>query len=159
MGKLHLEFRRLPSPRPVVNEFVPMPPHSVSRLLNRNGAVSLVGLPPVFLAPALLTLANSVQRSAFSSSSAYLHRNRKRGVSAIHRTGPKQQLSASKYPLPQPVAPEDREARQANPNHGLWAFFPQNRHAIPTPEEEYAFGVYMPVYHFYIAVLPLINHP
>ncbi|QVM09632.1 54S ribosomal protein L4 mitochondrial [Coccidioides posadasii str. Silveira] len=122
----------------------PMASRSVISFLYQQGGLSLAELPPAFLAPALYSTKacfNS-QRSQFSTSSspAARDRSRFRGVSAIHRTGPKQPLPVSKYPLPKPASPEQQEKRPANPDHGLWGFFGPNKQAIPTPEEEYAHG-------------------
>ncbi|EEH35296.1 mitochondrial 54S ribosomal protein YmL4 [Paracoccidioides lutzii Pb01] len=122
-----------------------MPSRSVSHLLRQYGGSPLVELPPIFLAPSLQFSLSypSFQCFKFSTTQANsLKRdlNKQRGVSAIHRTGPKHKLSVSKYPLPRPVSPKEQEQRPINPNHGLWGFFGPDRKAIPTPEEEYAHG-------------------
>lgn len=109
------------------------------RLFNSQPGFSLGELPPIFLAPSLQSF--SPQCSKFSTSSRLSKDlNKQRGVSAIHRTGPRHPLSISKFPLPRPAAPQKQDKRETNPNHGLWGFFPENRQAIPTPEDEYAFG-------------------
>ncbi|KAL2834444.1 mitochondrial 39-S ribosomal protein L47 (MRP-L47)-domain-containing protein [Aspergillus cavernicola] len=119
---------------------------SVLRLARQYGAVPMVELPPPYLAPSLHFPMNrsSVQTSNFSSTAATAGRGRdlskSRGVSAIHRTGPKFKLGASKYPLPTPVSPEKLEKRQATPDHGLWGFFPKGREALSTPEYDGAHG-------------------
>lgn len=99
-------------------------------------------LPPIFLAPFLQASAvkPAVQTAAFSSSVARPQRNKSRGVSAIHRTGPRYPLLASKYPLPVPINVE-RAPTDNNPHHGLWGFFPTNRAAVPDPAEERMFGM------------------
>ncbi|PGH12880.1 54S ribosomal protein L4, mitochondrial [Helicocarpus griseus UAMH5409] len=123
-----------------------MPSPSLARLIQQHGGSPLVELPPIFLAPTLqfpLTRP-TFQCSKFSTTHALAAKkkdlNKQRGVSAIHRTGPKNKLSVWKYPLPRPVAPKELEKRPENPDHGLWGFFHPDRKAIPTPEDEYAHG-------------------
>ncbi|KAF3482926.1 mitochondrial 54S ribosomal protein YmL4 [Arthroderma uncinatum] len=109
--------------------------------LARHGGLSLAELPPPFLAPALyspfITLSQS---SKFSTSPSFQDRSKFRGVSAIHRSGLRHRLAASKYPLPTPEDPVRHEAREVNPNHGLWGFFLPNKENFPTPEQEHAHG-------------------
>ncbi|EDN11378.1 mitochondrial 54S ribosomal protein YmL4 [Histoplasma capsulatum] len=123
-----------------------MPSRTITRLVRLYGGTPLVELPPIFLAPALqfpsLHFA-SFQCLKFSTTPApglKLDLSKHRGVSAIHRTGPRYPLSVSKYPLPRPVKPKEQEKRPSNPKHGLWGFFGPDRKPIPTPEEEYAHG-------------------
>ncbi|KAI9883725.1 MAG: 54S ribosomal protein L4 mitochondrial [Watsoniomyces obsoletus] len=67
--------------------------------------------------------------------------NRKRGVSALNRSGPRQPLSVSKEPLPQPVLDPSKRAKfETDENHGLWGFFNKERKALSTPEEDHAHG-------------------
>ncbi|EEQ29320.1 54S ribosomal protein L4 mitochondrial [Microsporum canis] len=109
--------------------------------LARHGGLSLAELPPPFLAPALYApIITLSQSSKFSTSHSFQDRNKQRGVSVIHRSGLKHRLSASKFPLPVPEHPERREARDVNPNHGLWGFFLPNKEVFPTPEQEYSHG-------------------
>ncbi|CAI7653243.1 54S ribosomal protein L4 [Penicillium manginii] len=119
---------------------------SVVSRLARHGGMALSDLPPAYLAPSLhfSTMRNNVQSSNFSTTPVAAARggrdmNRTRGVSAIHRTGPRFKLSASKYPLPQPVSPANIQKR-STPEHGLWAFFPPSREALSVPEFDMDFG-------------------
>lgn len=67
--------------------------------------------------------------------------NRKRGVSAMRSTGPRQKLSVSRWPLPEPVQdPEMLKEKRMHPqfdnrgtaeNHGLWAFFYDKKAMVP----------------------------
>lgn len=123
---------------------------AVSRLV-RHGGMALSELPPAYLAPSLhfSMTRTAVHSSNFSTTPVAAARggrdmNRTRGVSAIHRTGPRFKLSASKYPLPQPVSPENMQARTTNPDHGLWAFFPPSREALSVPEFDMDFGECIP---------------
>ncbi|KAK2881773.1 54S ribosomal protein L4 mitochondrial [Arthroderma sp. PD_2] len=109
--------------------------------LARHGGLSLAELPPPFLAPALYSpIITLSQHSKFSTSSSFQDRNKLRGVSAIHRSGLRHRLTASKYPLPKPENPARHEMRDVNPNHGLWGFFLPNKEDFPTPEQEYSHG-------------------
>ena len=118
--------------------------HSVLKLTSRGGGLPLVDLPPPFLAPSLhFSVARpSVQCSNFSSTTANAARdlNKRRGVSAIHRTGPRQPLGVSIYPLPKPVPKDQIEPRQTSPDHPLWGFFPPGREALSTPEYDSSCG-------------------
>lgn len=117
---------------------------SITHLAKHGGMVA--ALPPVYLAPSLHLpmIGSSVQTSSFSTTPVAAGRGRdkskNRGVSAIHRTGPKFKLSASKYPLPKPVAPKEMHPRAKTPDHGLWAFFPPSREALSVPEYDMDFG-------------------
>ncbi|KAJ5666848.1 54S ribosomal protein L4 [Penicillium macrosclerotiorum] len=118
---------------------------SIARLAQYGGVV-LAELPPPYLAPSLhFSMSRSpVQSSSFSTTPVAAGRgrdmNRTRGVSAIHRTGTRFKLSASKYPLPQPVSPEKMKERAKTPVHGLWGFFPPSREALSIPEFDADFG-------------------
>lgn len=107
--------------------------------LTRYGGFALTDLPPPYLAPSLLSI-SQFQSSNFSTTPVAAGRGRdlskNRGVSAIHRTGPKFKLTAAKYPLPTPVARDEMPAREKTPNHGLWGFFPKNREPLSTPETD-----------------------
>ena len=62
-------------------------------------------------------------------------RNRKRGVSALRRTGPKYTLPVSKEPLPEPVLdPKKRSKPVGNKKHGLWDFFDKDQKPFGEPE-------------------------
>lgn len=116
---------------------------SIARLTQYGGLVA--ELPPPYLAPSLhLSMARSSQSSSFSTTPVAAGRgrdmNRTRGVSAIHRTGPRFKLSVSKYPLPKPVSPEHLQPPPPTPNHGLWGFFPKSREAMSVPEFDIDFG-------------------
>ncbi|KAI9795150.1 MAG: 54S ribosomal protein L4 mitochondrial [Peltula sp. TS41687] len=84
-----------------------------------------------------------MQLRSFSTTTRRYPRDasRNRGVSAIRRTGPRQTLSVSKVPLPQPVLdPSKRSKFQVDENHGLWGFFNKQRTTLSTPEDDSAHG-------------------
>ena len=129
-------------------EYCQMYSRSVVRVGSLGVASSLAEGPPVFLAPAIYGGLQhyTVQTSSFSTSgqlSARIKgdRNRLRGVSAIHRTGPRAPLEVSRYPLPTPVPREQQPGRKLNRNHGLWKFFNKKRQPFPKPENDYAHGM------------------
>ncbi|KAL8382725.1 hypothetical protein RB595_006490 [Gaeumannomyces hyphopodioides] len=65
-----------------------------------------------------------------------------RGVSSIHRSGPREVLSVSFEELPRPSTAEHagRMTEADNdPNHGLWGFF-FDKKMVPTPAEAAAYG-------------------
>ncbi|PWY73622.1 MRP-L47-domain-containing protein [Aspergillus heteromorphus CBS 117.55] len=121
---------------------------SVLRLVRQSGGLPLVELPPAYLAPSLhFSLSRSTgQCSNFSSTAAAAARshgrdlNKVRGVSAIHRTGPRFKLGVHKYELPEPVSPDAIGKRDPNPDHGLWGFFPKDRTAMSTPSYDNEHG-------------------
>ncbi|KAI5307201.1 hypothetical protein KEM56_002934 [Ascosphaera pollenicola] len=49
-------------------------------------------------------------------------------------------LHASKFGLPAPAKPEEREPREETPDHGLWGFFIPERERVPSTEYEAKFG-------------------
>lgn len=116
---------------------------SLTKLVRQHGASSRVELPPSFLAPALHfpLISSSLQTSRFSTSPAVAARekSKQRGVSAIHRTGPRRPLLVSKRPLPRPV--EKPEKRASTPDHGLWGFFSEDKAALMPPDMEYSHGM------------------
>lgn len=62
-------------------------------------------------------------------------RNKKRGVSALRRTGPRYPSAVSREPLPRPVTdPERRSKIKVNEKHGLWQFFDKEKKAFEAPE-------------------------
>lgn len=126
---------------------------SISKLKTQLDLLSRTDLPPAYLAPVLRLRRTCfvTQSSQFSSTASYQVRrdrdlSKNRGVSAIHRTGPKFPLGVSKYPLPKPAIPAERPARDQTPDHGLWSFFPKDKSALSTPEYDYAHGKYIFAY-------------
>ena len=103
---------------------------------------------PDFLIPCLARgrPTPQLQLCTFSTSSARSYprdRNRDRGVSAIRRTGLRQPLSVSKYPLPKPVLdPAKRSKPTGDADHGLWGFFNDEKTALATPKDDFAHGLW-----------------
>ena len=77
----------------------------------------------------------SLFSTTISRSGPNSDRSKKRGVSALRRTGPRWPTAVSKEPLPRPVLnPAKRSKIKVNENHGLWAFFDKDRKAFEAPE-------------------------
>ena len=121
----------------------------MARPLSRLPCTVTVNVLPTFLIPSISTQPLLRQLPcSFPYAKAGYHktadRNRKRGVSALRRTGPKYPLSVSKLPLPQPVLePEKHSKIEVDENHGLWGFFDKSRKSMLPPEEMAAHGRYI----------------
>ncbi|KAJ6785506.1 hypothetical protein PWT90_04318 [Aphanocladium album] len=60
--------------------------------------------------------------------------NKKRGVSSLYRSGPREHISMSNVPLPQPRA-DYKPSITVDEKHGLWGFFPEPNKLMWTPAE------------------------
>lgn len=60
--------------------------------------------------------------------------SKKRGVSSLYRSGPREPLSMSDMPLPKPRA-DYRPSVDVDDSHGLWGFFPAPQKLMWTPGE------------------------
>lgn len=66
--------------------------------------------------------------------------NKQRGLSVMRQTGPRERLSVSGVPLPQPLSPAEFPAVRTDPNHGLWDFFYSPNKPLNTPTEDQEHG-------------------
>ncbi|KAF4555515.1 putative mitochondrial 39-S ribosomal protein L47 [Elsinoe fawcettii] len=109
-----------------------------------RGAPSLArtqSLPPPFLLPSFY----QPQIRSFNSSPVHQKResNKKRGLSALRRTGLRkgQTLSVKVQNLPRPVLdPEKRSKIDVDPEHGLYKFFRSPEISMTPPEELQKYG-------------------
>lgn len=104
------------------------------------------------ISTAASTTAGRTQTAAFSTSAALLKRhkylgardnkdhNKKRGESAIRRSGTRWRLSVSDEPLPRPVPRDRLPAVETDPDHGLWDFFPNRTTVADTPANDAKHG-------------------
>ncbi|KAK4087470.1 hypothetical protein Purlil1_8060 [Purpureocillium lilacinum] len=98
------------------------------------GCLSRLGAPL-----ARSTTTSSASRiAAFSTTAPQCKRktkdnNKKRGVSSLYGSGPREHLSMSDVPLPKPRDFKPKIA--VDENHGLWGFFPAPGKALWTPKE------------------------
>ncbi len=58
----------------------------------------------------------------------------------MRRSGPREFLSVSNDPLPEPNRPDQVPPVVADADHGLWGFFYPSRKLLPTPDEDAARG-------------------
>ena len=99
-------------------------------------------LPPAFLLPSFY-VQQSAQFSQTSSVQARQDGNKKRGVSALRRTGlrKRQTLSVDPAKLPRPVLdPAMRSKVVVDDDHGLWQFFNPERTPFATPDYNISHG-------------------
>ncbi|EGX92963.1 50S ribosomal protein L4 [Cordyceps militaris CM01] len=87
---------------------------------------------------AQMTMASS-RAAAFSTTGHMCKRktrdnNKKRGVSSLYRSGPREPLSMSNVPLPKPRA-DYKPTVPVDESHGLWGFFPEPNKLMWTPTE------------------------
>ncbi|KAG5983769.1 hypothetical protein E4U55_007234 [Claviceps digitariae] len=83
-------------------------------------------------------LPRSPLRASFSTTAQQCKRktkdsNKKRGVSSLYGSGPREHLSMSDIPLPKPR--DFKPKIPVDKSHGLWGFFPEPGKAIWTPKE------------------------
>ncbi|KAF2226815.1 mitochondrial 39-S ribosomal protein L47 (MRP-L47)-domain-containing protein [Elsinoe ampelina] len=114
---------------------------SRSLLLGGQSWTRAQSLPPPFLLPSLY----HPQVRSFSSSPVTQKResNKKRGLSALRRTGLRkgQTLSVKLANLPRPVLdPKKRSRIAVDPDHGLYKFFRSTEVSMTTPEELGKYG-------------------
>lgn len=88
---------------------------------------------------ALALSQNTGSRAApFSTSASLCKRktkdsNKKRGVSSLYASGPREPLSMSGIPLPKPR--DFKPTIKVDEKHGLWGFFPEPKKLVWTPTE------------------------
>lgn len=101
-----------------------------------SGCASRLGLslhkPSIFPATTMRAAAN------FSTTAPQCKRktkdsNKRRGVSSLYRSGPREPLSMSNMPLPKPV--DFKPKIEVDEGHGLWGFFPAPGKLLLTPKE------------------------
>ncbi|KAK1755767.1 mitochondrial 39-S ribosomal protein L47 (MRP-L47)-domain-containing protein [Echria macrotheca] len=86
---------------------------------------------------ALSTTASLLKRHKYPGARSNRDMSKRRGESAIRRTGTRWRLSVSDDPLPQPVKRAELPAIETDPDHGLWEFF-ADRNTVAAPPEEVA---------------------
>ncbi|KAH6690366.1 50S ribosomal protein L4 [Plectosphaerella plurivora] len=89
-------------------------------------------------APSFVVAAAPFSTSASQCARKTRDNNRKRGVSPLKRSGPREPLSVSWEELPKPT--DYKPQIKTDPNHPLWAFFPEQGKLINTPAEDQAHG-------------------
>ncbi|KAL2126135.1 hypothetical protein VTI74DRAFT_1632 [Chaetomium olivicolor] len=116
-------------------------------------SMGALGRIPSAVAPrSILSTSTHQQTASLSTTAALLKRHKypgardnrdhskKRGESAIRRTGTRWRLSMSDEPLPRPVPRDQLPEIATDPDHGLWEFFASRTTVANTPEEDAKHG-------------------
>ncbi|GAB1318812.1 54S ribosomal protein L4 mitochondrial [Madurella fahalii] len=86
------------------------------------------------------TTAALLKRHTYVGARDNMDHSKKRGESAIRRTGTRWRLSMSDVPLPKPVPRDQLPPIETDPNHGLWEFFADRQTVAATPEQDAKHG-------------------
>ncbi|KAK1252692.1 hypothetical protein MKX08_003879 [Trichoderma sp. CBMAI-0020] len=86
----------------------------------------------------ILPATTTMRAASFSTTAPQRKRktkdsNRRRGVSSLYGSGPREPLSMSNMPLPKPV--DFKPKIEVDESHGLWGFFPAPGKLLLTPKE------------------------
>lgn len=108
---------------------------SMGALGRISSSTPAAALRPLTQTASLSTTAALLKRHKYQGARDNKDHNKKRGESALRRTGTRWRLSMSDEPLPRPVPRSDLPAIETDPDHGLWDFFP-NRTTVANPPEE-----------------------
>lgn len=103
--------------------------------LGRISSSTPTALRPLTQTASLSTTASLLKRHKYPGARDNKDHNKKRGESALRRTGTRWRLSMSDEPLPRPVPRSSLPPIETDPEHGLWDFFP-NRTTVANPPEE-----------------------
>ncbi|KAK4231300.1 mitochondrial 39-S ribosomal protein L47 (MRP-L47)-domain-containing protein [Podospora fimiseda] len=86
------------------------------------------------------TTAALLKRHTYVGARCNKDMNKKRGESALSRSGTRWRLSMSDEPLPKPVPREELPKIVTDENHGLWDFFRDRNAVAATPDEDAKHG-------------------
>ena len=95
---------------------------------------------PLTHTSSLSTSAALLKRHTYPGARSNKDANKKRGESALRRSGTRWRLSTSDEPLPVPVPRSELPQIETDPTHGLWDFFPDRDTVAATPEEDAKHG-------------------
>lgn len=102
-----------------------------------SGCASRLGLslhkPSIFPATSTMRAAANFSTTAPQCKRKTKDSNKRRGVSSLYRSGPREPLSMSNMPLPKPV--DFKPKIEVDEGHGLWGFFPAPGKLLLTPKE------------------------
>ncbi|KAK3940621.1 mitochondrial 39-S ribosomal protein L47 (MRP-L47)-domain-containing protein [Diplogelasinospora grovesii] len=120
---------------------------SAVRAAQLSGLLTAVARPPAspFLASTtqtagLSTTTSLLKRHTYAGARDNRDHSKKRGESALRRTGTRWRLSMSDEPLPRPVPKEKLPPVETDPDHGLWDFFYDRETVVNTPQEDAKHG-------------------
>ncbi|KAK3987813.1 mitochondrial 39-S ribosomal protein L47 (MRP-L47)-domain-containing protein [Cladorrhinum sp. PSN332] len=86
------------------------------------------------------TTAVLLKRHTYVGARSNKDMNKKRGESALNRSGTRWRLSMSDEPLPKPVSRAELPEIVTDENHGLWDFFRDRNAVAASPEEDAKHG-------------------
>lgn len=89
---------------------------------------------------ALSTSAALLKRHKYPTARVTRDNSKKRGESALHKSGTRWKLSVSDEPLPEPVPREELPPIQVDEDHGLWDFFYDRETVAMAPTEHAKHG-------------------
>lgn len=108
--------------------------------LGRISASTPCSLRPLTQSAALSTTAALLKRRKPGGAPDNKDHSKKRGESALRRTGTRWRLSMSDEPLPRPVPRDRLPPIETDPDHGLWQFFPNRKTVANSPEDDSKHG-------------------
>lgn len=88
----------------------------------------------------LSTTAALLKRHTYRGARDNMDHSKKRGESALRRTGTRWRLSMSDEPLPKPVPRDQLPPIETDPDHGLWEFFADRETVAAPPEQDAKHG-------------------
>ncbi|KAL2021954.1 hypothetical protein VTK56DRAFT_6373 [Thermocarpiscus australiensis] len=91
-------------------------------------------------AASISTTASLLKRHKYPGARDNMDHSKRRGESALRRTGTRWRLSMSDEPLPKPLPREQLPPIETDPDHGLWDFFANRETVVNTPEEDARHG-------------------
>jgi len=89
---------------------------------------------------ALSTSAALLKRHTYDGARVTRDNSKRRGESALQRSGTRWRLSVSDDPLPVPVSRDELDPVKTDPNHGLWDFFHDRETVAHPPGQMAKFG-------------------
>ncbi|KAK3905441.1 mitochondrial 39-S ribosomal protein L47 (MRP-L47)-domain-containing protein [Staphylotrichum tortipilum] len=113
---------------------------ALGRLSSSTGTPLLRPLLPLTQTASLSTSVALLKRHTYPGARSNKDANKKRGQSALRRSGTRWRLSTTDEPLPQPVPRDQLPQIETDPDHGLWDFFPSRETVANTPEEDAKHG-------------------
>jgi large subunit ribosomal protein L47 len=113
---------------------------SMGALGGRISTCTPAPLRPLTQTASLSTSAALLKRHTYIGARDNKDYSKKRGESALRRTGTRWRLSMSDEPLPKPVPRDRLPAIETDPNHGLWDFFASRKTVAATPAEDSKHG-------------------
>ena len=113
---------------------------SMGAVFRTSRASRMTTSPSQIQTAGLSTTAPLLKRHKYPGARDNSDHNRKRGESALRRSGVRYPTSVSEEPLPKPVPKEKQPPIETDPNHGLWQFFQDRETVAQGPEVDNQHG-------------------